>query len=136
MAINCTVLPWQNQNRNPVYFLWATIKVKRSKQSKIWVKTDNINKKIKIITTLKVGRSKLPKNNYRYWANFWSIWVNKRVRILAKITKILKMSKKIKIFNIHLQDSCWSICHVAWVIWFEFGLKKINLSRRYSVVKL
>ena len=40
-----------------------------------------------------------------------------QVRILAKITKIFKMSKiKIQIFNIHLQDCCWSICKVPWVI--------------------
>ena len=50
-----------------------------------------------------------------------------RVRILAKITKIFKMSKKFQIFNIHLQDWCWSICHVPWVMGFESGLKRLIL---------
>ena len=42
----------------------------------------------------------------------------------------------ILIFNIHLQDCCWSICHVSWVIGFESGLRNIDFSQSYKVEKL
>ena len=48
-----------------------------------------------------------------------------------KSPKFLNCQKNFKIFNIHLQDCCWSICHILWVIWFESRLRNIALGRRY-----
>ena len=59
---------------------------------------------------------------YRFWT--------------MKSPNFLKCHKMILIFNIHLQDCCWSICHASWVIGFESGLRNIDFSQRYQVEKL
>ena len=54
---------------------------------------------------------------YRFWT--------------MKSPNFLKCHKMILIFDIHLQDCCWSICHVSWVIGFKSGLRNIDFSWRY-----
>ena len=54
-------------------------------------------------------------------SRFPSTGPGSQVRILGKKKQksptFLKCPKNFQIFDIHLQDYCWSICHVPWVIW-------------------
>ena len=67
-----------------------------------------------------------PGSRVRVQVPEYGIWKKK-----WKSPTFLKCQKMILIFYIHLQDWCWSIFHVPWVIRFETGLRNIDFCRWY-----